>query len=382
MQVFRFPDLGEGLHEAQVVEWHVAEGDVVAADAPLISVETDKAATEVPAPWKGRIVKLCAAVGDTLRVGDEVVRFAGDGMTAHEAGLPPVAAAARPATGRPMPATGTLRRARAMPAVRMLAAELGLDLAGIGGTGPDGMVLARDLAAMMRGGGKASPAFAAMRPALEDEAGDTGWEVLSGPRRTMARNMEISHQQVAATTVHEEADIGGWSGNDDITVRLVRAVLQGVAAEPALNAWYDARRGRKLLNEVDLGIAVDTPDGLLVPALRNARGLDAGAVRSELDRLITGARERTLMVGELKGATITLTNYGMIAGLHSAPMVVPPQVAILGSGRVSERLVPGKEGPWVARVMPLSLGFDHRCVTGGEAARFIKAVIADLEKTR
>ena len=265
MQVFRFPDLGEGLHEAQVVEWHVAEGDVVAADAPLISVETDKAVTEVPAPWKGRIVKLCAAVGDTLRVGDEVVRFAGDGMTAHEAGLPPVAAAARPATGRPMPATGTLRRARAMPAVRMLAAELGLDLAGIGGTGPDGMVLARDLAAMMRGGGKASPAFAAMRPALEDEAGDTGWEVLSGPRRTMARNMEISHQQVAATTVHEEADIGGWSGNDDITVRLVRAVLQGVAAEPALNAWYDARRGRKLPNEVDLGIAVDTPDGLLVP---------------------------------------------------------------------------------------------------------------------
>jgi pyruvate dehydrogenase E2 component (dihydrolipoamide acetyltransferase) len=107
-----------------------------------------------------------------------------------------------------------------------------------------------------------------------------------------------------------------------------------------------------------------------------------GAIRTELDRLIAGARERTLMVGDLKGATMTLTNYGMIAGLHSAPMVVPPQVAILGSGRISERLVPGKKGPRVARVMPLSLGFDHRCVTGGEAARFIKAAIADLEKTK
>jgi pyruvate dehydrogenase E2 component (dihydrolipoamide acetyltransferase) len=280
-----------------------------------------------------------------------------------------------------MATTPKARRVRAMPAVRMLAGELGLDLTTIAGSGPQGMVLARDLAAASRSRGLALPVLADVPAPVAGEAGDAGWEILSGPRRTMARNMELSRQQVAATTVHEEADISGWTGADDITVRLVRAVLEGVAAEPALNAWFDARRGRKLLSEVDLGVAVDTSDGLLVPVLRNAGGRAGGEIRVELDRLIKGARERTLAASDLKGATMTLTNYGMIAGLLATPVVVPPQIAILGSGRISDRLVPGQKGPRVARIVPLSLTYDHRCVTGGEAARFIKAVIADLEKT-
>jgi pyruvate dehydrogenase E2 component (dihydrolipoamide acetyltransferase) len=381
MQVFRFPDLGEGLHEAQVVEWHVAEGDVVAADDPLVSVETDKAVTEVPAPWRGRIAKLCAAVGDTLLIGDEVVRYEDTGATPAAPEPPPAEPDARPRPDRRVATTPKMRRVRVMPAVRMLAGELGLDLAALAGSGPDGMVLARDLAATLRSRGTVAPVPVAAPAAVGDAGGEAGWEVLSGPRRTMARNMELSRQQVAATTVHEEADISGWTGSDDVTVRLVRAMVQGVAAEPALNAWFDARRGRKLLGEIDLGLAVDTSDGLLVPVLRNAGGRAGDEIRAELDRLIKGARERSLAAGELRGATITLTNYGMIAGLLATPVVVPPQIAILGSGRISDRLVPDQGGPRVARIVPLSLTYDHRCVTGGEAARFIKAVIADLEKT-
>jgi len=362
------------------VAWHVAEGDVVAADDPLISVETDKAVTEMPAPWKGRIVKLCAAVGDTLKVGDEVVRFEGDDVAEREATPVSPAATARTMPSQAIPATGSQRRVRAMPAVRMLAAELDLDLSGIEGTGPDGMVLARDLAAALRTSAMAPPVTTGLSPQSKGQGAGSGWEALSGPRRTMARNMELSHQQVAATTVHEEAAISEWAAGSDVTARLVRALLQGVAAEPALNGWFDARRGRKLSKAVDVGIAVDTRDGLLVPVLRDAGRFEAGPLRAELDRLLEGARGRTLMAHELNGATMTLSNYGMIAGLHATPVVVPPQIAILGCGRIGERLVPTPEGSRVARIMPLSLTYDHRCVTGGEAARFIRAVIADLEK--
>src|SRR3954470_2529376 len=162
MKAFHFPDLGEGLHEAQIVEWHVAEGDEVAADAPLLSVETDKAVTEVPAPWKGRIAKLCAAVGATIHVGDEVVRYEGDER-------PQATAAAQHQRAAPAETTPARRpsahaeRVRAMPAVRILIAELGLDLAGLAGSGPDGTILARDLAGLLRsrGGGSNRPSSVA-----------------------------------------------------------------------------------------------------------------------------------------------------------------------------------------------------------------------------
>lgn len=371
MQVFRFPDLGEGLHEAQIVEWHVAEGDTVAADDPLLAVETDKAVTEVPAPWKGRIVKLCAAVGDTIKVGDEVVRYEGTRAGA----LAPEQAAARPVATPPLEpspeVTGRAGRVRAMPAVRMLAEALGLDLSQVEGSGPEGLVLARDLAVAVRSAGPGA------RQGVEVES--SGWEALVGPRRTMARRMELSHREVAATTVHEEADVSGWGTDEDVTVRLIAALVRAAAAEPSLNGWFDAARGRKLMREVHLGLAVDTADGLLVPVLRDAGAHDAAGLRRELDRLVRGARERTLSAHELDGATITLTNYGMMAGLHATPVVVPPQIAILGSGRMGERLVPEASGFRRARIMPLSLTYDHRCITGGEAARFIKAVIAALE---
>jgi 2-oxoisovalerate dehydrogenase E2 component (dihydrolipoyl transacylase) len=374
MKAFLFPDLGEGLHEAQIVEWHVAEGDEVAADEPLLSVETDKAVTEVPAPWKGRIAKLCAAVGDTIQVGDVVVRYEGDDEVAtaaattgrHRAG--PVETAVRPSA-----ATG---RVRAMPAVRILAAELGIDLAGIAGSGPDGTVLARDLAGALSRPRRGATDLPSTVP---ENADDSGWQPLSGVRRSMARNMERSRAEIAPATVHEEADVSAWPRRTDVTARLVRALLAGIAAEPALNGWFDAVRGRRLHEALHLGVAVDIADGLVVPVLRDAGTVDARHLRSELDRLVEAARQRSLAPGELAGATMTLTNYGMIAGLHATPVVIPPQIAILGSGRIADRLKPAADGPRAARILPLSLTYDHRCVTGGEAARFLRAVIASLE---
>jgi 2-oxoisovalerate dehydrogenase E2 component (dihydrolipoyl transacylase) len=374
MKAFHFPDLGEGLHEAQVVEWHVAEGDEVAADDPLLSVETDKAVTEVPAPWKGRIAKLCAAVGDTIHVGDEVVRYEGEEL-AQPATATMQRKRAVPAEAPAQP-SASARRVRAMPAVRILAAELGLDLAGIAGSGPDGTVLARDLAGALRRGRSGATELPSSVP---EHADDAGWQPLSGVRRSMARNMERSRAEVAPATVHEEADVSAWVPGSDVTARLVRAILAGIAAEPALNGWFDGARGRKLQKELHLGVAVDIADGLVVPVLRDAGALDAGLLRSALNRLIEGARQRTLAPGDLVGATMTLTNYGMIAGLHATPVVIPPQIAILGSGRIGDRLRSGVDGPRVARILPLSLSYDHRCVTGGEAARFLRAVIASLE---
>jgi pyruvate dehydrogenase E2 component (dihydrolipoamide acetyltransferase) len=375
MRAFHFPDLGEGLHEAQVVEWHVAEGDEIAADDPLLSVETDKAVTEVPAPWKGRIAKLCAAVGDTIHVGEEIVRYEGE-----EQAMPAAVAlkqGAKPAEAPAQRPPAFAKRVRAMPAVRILAAEIGVDLAGIAGTGPDGTITARDLAGPLRTRAGGATGLPSKPPGDADEA---GWQPLSGVRRSMARNMERSRAEVAPATVHEEADVTAWAKGSDVTARLVRALVAGIAAEPALNGWFDDARGRKLHEELHLGIAVDIADGLVVPVLRDAGALDAGRLRSALDRLIEEARRRTLAPRDLIGATMTLSNYGMIAGLHATPVVIPPQIAILGSGRIADRLSSGGDGPRVARILPLSLTYDHRCVTGGEAARFLRAVIASLEE--
>ncbi len=381
MKTFVLPDLGEGLHEAEIVAWHVSAGDSVVEDDVIVSVETDKAVTEVPAPWSGTIARLCAEVGDVIKVGDAIVAYAGDD---DDDGAVPEA---RPSDARwtvagagtrvaaPQPGAGVA----VMPAVRLLAAEFDVALDGVTGTGPDGAILARDVAQAAKTRATHDTVAAGAEPGAPEtveEAAD--WEPLSGPRRTMARNMARAHAEVVPATVHEEADIGAWASDEDVTVRLVRALLAGVAAEPALNCWFDAQRGRLVHETVDVGIAVDTPAGLFVPPLRGTQGLAPSALRGELDRLVSGARNRSLSAGELKGATITLSNYGAIAGLHATPVVMPPQVAILGAGRSRAQVIAGDDGPVVGRVLPLSLSYDHRAVTGGEAARFIRAVVADL----
>jgi 2-oxoisovalerate dehydrogenase E2 component (dihydrolipoyl transacylase) len=196
----------------------------------------------------------------------------------------------------------------------------------------------------------------------------------------MAQRMAVANAKLVRTTVTDEADIEDWVTGEDTTIRLVRAIAAACKAEPALNAWYNSAAGeRRLIKRIDLGIAVDTDGGLIVPVLRNIAERDAKDLRLGLDRMRAAALARAIPPEELRGATITLSNFGMIGGRYANLVVVPPQVAIIGAGRAAQRVLAHRGQPAVRRALPLSLTFDHRVVTGGEAARFLVALKADLE---
>ncbi len=370
MRTFRLPDLGEGLTEAELVAWHVAVGQHVVKEQPLVSVETDKAVVEIPSPQAGRIAKLYGAPGEHLAVGAPLVEFeegvpTDAGAIVGEIGGAPGAAAAPQPLARPTsPAGGAVK---AMPAVRALAKELGVDLARVSPSGLAGQITREDV-----------ERAAAVRPVVGE-----GYELLSGIRRAMARNMARSRAEVVPTTVTDEADVEAWPEGTDVTARLVRALVASSRAVPSVNAWYDGKAlARRVHQAVHVGIALDTEDGLIVPVLRDAQTRDLAGLRRELEELKQAAHARTASLEALRGATITLSNFGTLGGRHAALVIVPPQVAILGAGRITPQAVAQDGRPAVRRRLPLSLTFDHRAVAGGEAARFLAAVIADLEAPR
>ena len=360
MSTFVLPDLGEGLQEAELVAWHVGEGDHVVADQPLVSVETEKAVVEVPSPQDGKIARLCVQPGERVKVGGPLVEFE-EGPRADTGTIVGELAAAPPPVLPPAPQVPAVRAA---PAVRALAQRLGVDLAEITASGPGGAVTSADVERAARAQTAAGPV-----------------EPLAGVRRAMAVNMARSHAEIVPATVSDEADIAAWAPQSDVTIRLARAIAAGCAASPGLNAWYDGRTmERRLLKQIDLGLAVDTEDGLFVPVLRNIGGRDAADLRRGIEAMKKDVRARKVPVAELRGQTITLSNFGMFAGRFAALVIVPPQVAILGAGRITERPVVADGKVAAHRILPLSLTFDHRAVTGGEAAQFLKAAIEDLEK--
>jgi pyruvate dehydrogenase E2 component (dihydrolipoamide acetyltransferase) len=206
-------------------------------------------------------------------------------------------------------------------------------------------------------------------------------ESLRGLRLAMARNMDAARREVAPATIMDDADIEAWPSGSDVTVRLIRALVAGCQAEPGLNAWYDSHSmTRRLIPQIDVGVAIDVDDGLLVAVLRDAAARDAGNLRQGLERLHADAIARTIKPEELRGHSIVLSNFGMIGGRYAIPVVTPPTVAILGAGRARKQLVPVNDAAALRRMLPLSLTFDHRVVTGAEATRFLVAVIADLER--
>ena len=366
MRQFNLPDLGEGLEEAEIVAWHVNEGDHVVADQPLLSVETDKAVVEVPSPQSGRIARLFGSKGDLVKVGAPLVEFAegaqeDTGTVVGEIDRGERAAAAVAPSAEP----ARPRALAVLPAIRALARKLDVDLNVVQATGPGGTITRADVERAAKSLVDAGPA-----------------EPLRGMRRAMSQRMATAHAEVARTTVTEEADIEAWKKGDDITIRLVRAIAAAAKAEPSLNAWYNALAGeRRLIKRIDIGIAVDIEGGLIVPVLRNVGERDAKDLRAGLDRMRADAAARSIPPEELRGATITLSNFGMIGGRFANLVVVPPQVAIVGAGRVGQRVLAHEGQPAVRRVVPLSLTFDHRVVTGGEAARFLVALKSDLERT-
>ncbi|MBS0557709.1 MAG: 2-oxo acid dehydrogenase subunit E2 [Proteobacteria bacterium] len=318
---------------------------------------------------------------------------------------------------------------KAVPAVRAMARKLGVDLARVAPSGADGAVTMQDVknaaaAGTARfspspqplphqGGGAsssgsaragASPSPLAGEGAARSAAGEgvprtalsasgqpmrtappSAQQVygqpdqLKGVRRNMARVMADAHAQVVPTTIVDDADLHEWIGKQDITARLIRAIVFACKTVPALNAWFDGKNLTRTLHpHVDIGIAVDTDDGLFVPALRNADVMDATGIRAAIKRLRTSVEDRSIPASELSGYTISLSNFGMFAGRYASPVVVPPCVAIIGAGKLSHDVVAVIGGIEVHRRMPISLTFDHRACTGGEAARFLKALLDDL----
>jgi 2-oxoisovalerate dehydrogenase E2 component (dihydrolipoyl transacylase) len=380
---FNLPDLGEGLPEAEIVKWHVREGERVEVDQPMLSVETAKAVVEVPSPYTGTIAKLHAQPGDTVQTGKPLVDFE------LAAGSRPSARAAPSSEGMVvghMASTdeelvdrailGTDRRraggkVRAAPAVRILAKRLGVELAGCKATGRHGLVSVDDVLARANVGGMRAVAV----------EGITDADKLRGPRKAMALSMAASRDEVAMCTVFDDADIEAWHGRGDITARLIRAIVAAIRAEPGLNAWFDpAGPARKLMQEIHLAIAVDTSDGLIVPVLRDVGNHSPERIRELLDEMKTRTRTRTIAPEEMRGYTFTLSNFGTMAGRYATPLVVPPTVAILGAGKLQRDVIAGAAAPEIHTRLPLSLTFDHRCITGGEACRFMAALIDDLRQ--
>ncbi|MGA9855644.1 MAG: dihydrolipoamide acetyltransferase family protein [Gammaproteobacteria bacterium] len=413
MKTFNLPDLGEGLQDAEIVNWHVKVGDVVKVDQPLLSVETAKAVVDVPSPWAGKILKLHGKAGDIIPTHAALVEFdiaGGDAPSAKSAAKITQASSAQTKsqpiaedsgtvvgnmpTGNELVAeTAIIRKkhkqgpvhVKALPSARILAKQLGVDLAACEATGKNETVTADDV--------RRSAADHASAPATPAPA--TRWELppprtdikygvaepLRGPRRTMHASMTRARNEVMECTLFDDADIHNWTPGHDITVRILRAIVAGCRAEPELNAWYDGEKLERTLHErVDVAMAVDTPDGLIVPVLRDAGRKDAQQLRADLNRIKETTRKRTVAPADMKDATITLSNFGMMAGRYATPVVVPPQVAILGTGGLRHDVVPVLGGVEVHKRIPLSITFDHRCITGGTACRWLAAVIADLQK--
>ena len=296
---------------------------------------------------------------------------------------------------------------KAMPAVRAMAKKLGVDLSRVRASGADGAVTMQDVKqaaadGSARGTTTAAPArttapVAAAAPVANPQRtalSATGKpmrtqppgvsvsgqpEQLKGVRRNMARVMADAHAKVVPTTLSDDADVHAWTPGNDMTGRLVRAIVRACKTVPAMNAWFDGEKLTRTLHpHVDIGIAVDTDDGLFVPALRNADLLEAGTVRESINRLRAQVEDRSIPPSELTGYTISLSNFGMFAGRYATPVVVPPCVAIVAAGRARHQVTPVMGGFESHKVIPLSVTFDHRACTGGEAARFLKALIDDL----
>ena len=370
MKYFKLPDLGEGLPEAEIVEWHIKVGDTVEVDQTLVSVETAKAIVEVPSPEAGVIAKLFGEAGDIIHTGEPLLAFEGEGDDSGTV-VGELKGSEKGEEGSRedqfiIGAAASSKRARAnraTPGVRALAERLGVSLEAIKGSGPGGLITNDDVH---------------RQASHQKQLGEA--EGLRGPRRTMAKNMALSHAQVVPVSIFEDADIHDWPKGTDITMRLVQALAHACEASPALNCWFDGDNlSRRLLDEVHIGIAVDTPEGLFVPVLRDVNHRTMDDLRQGLENLREAVATRKIPPKEMQGATITLSNFGTMTGQYANPIVSPPQVAIVGAGKIREKVVPHEGKPAVRRIMPLSVTFDHRSATGGEASRFMAGLVDSLQ---
>ena len=348
---FRLPDLGEGLTEGEIARWLVQEGQEIAEDDPLVEIATDKTTVEIPSPAGGVVSKILVAEGDVVPVGTVLVVITGNGAVAEPA--PRQAAPPRPKDDK----------VRATPLVRRLAQELGVDLATVAGTGPQGRITEQDV----RGLGVA--------PATTGERR----EPIRGVKRQMFEHLTRAHREIPPVTWVEQCDFTGVELKLLLPL-VLKAVAESLQEFPELNARVD---GDELvyLERYDLGVAVQTEQGLVVPVVRDCDSRSVDDLDTEVKRLAEAAHAGKLTPEELRGGTFTVTSAGKSAGLFTTPLINHPQVAILGVYRIADRPVVRDGEVAVRRMGNVSVTFDHRVIDGKRAADFGLAVIARLERS-
>ncbi len=387
---FRFPDVGEGITEGEVVRWAVAEGDSVAVDQALGEIETDKAVVEIPSPFAGTVLKLHFKPKDIVKVGQVLVTIGekGEAVTGAAAataapGVPVVAAAgAAPSPGRVILAT---------PAVRKLAGELGVDPASVPGTGPGGRITEEDVRGARETAGK--------KPEVRIKAkfdfyGALDRIPLRGIRRATARRLTESIRKAVHVTHFDEADAAGLVAlrkklKPEAEAKglkltylpfIVRAVVEALKLHPMLNAMVDDEAEEIVVKKYyNIGVAVDVPDGLIVPVIKAADMKTVFEIAGDIQSLADAARKRTLDLADLKGGTFSITNVGAIGGDAATPIINYPETAILATMRIGERVRAVNGAVVVRTILPLCLSFDHRVIDGAEAARFSRDLVRLLE---
>jgi len=392
---FRFPDVGEGITEGEIVRWLVQEGDQVQADQALAEIETDKAVVEMPSPYAGTVLKLHFKEKDLVKVGQALVTIGEKGeVPAEAAPAASVAAAPRavPAPAAIATAPETPGEVLATPKVRALAKELGVAIGSVRGTGPGGRVTEDDVRAFR-------PAPAAKAPAVKVKAkydlyGGLERIPLRGVRRATAKKMRESLDHAAHVTHCDEADAGPLEAlrqkmRPEIAAAgakltylpfIVKALIEALKLHPTLNATLDEDESEIVVKKYyNIGIAVDVPDGLIVPVLKMADQKPVAAIAAEIQALAKAARERTLDLADLKGGTFSITNVGVIGGDFATPIINYPEVAILATMKIADRARVAGGAVVVRKTLPLCLAFDHRVVDGAEAARFTKDLVRFLE---
>jgi pyruvate dehydrogenase E2 component (dihydrolipoamide acetyltransferase) len=426
---FKFPDIGEGLTEGEIVRWLVKEGDEIKEGEPLVEVETDKALAEIPAPRTGVILKILAKEKEVVKVGQVIVVIGEKGETLAAAPpkpsvgvvgeleeapeeapaaaekVPPRKAAeevpprakvekevGRPTPEKPTPAG---ERALATPAIRALARELGVDINKVQGTGPEGRVLEKDLRQAAEAKAKPAEEVKEIKKARKyDLYGFVERIPLRGVRRSIAKAMVKSIYTAPHVSAMDDADVTElWrirekekkvaeSKGIKLTILpfIIKAVVTGLTDHPYLNATLDDENEEIVLKKyINIGLATDTPEGLMVPVVKLAKEKSIFELAQELTQLTEKARNRTIDLADLKGGTFTITNYGAVRGIYGTPIINHPEVAILGVGRIQDRPVIRDGKVVVRKILPLSISFDHRVVDGAEAARFLNTVILRLE---
>ncbi len=414
MKPFKLPDLGEGLQEAELVEWQVAVGDAVEVDQVIVVVETAKAVVELPSPVEAVISRLCAKAGDTIHVGEVLVEFDGaeessvsvvgklqdsdedqasDISFDHLECSEPVNMVGRPKVNKHAVSNAAVAKTMAAGSEGKGHAAL-VEAEGAKSdrtqllAPPDIVAFARKLGleqvlSSYPYGELSKSELVRIKERSQDIGAGDGKDPivrLSGSRKVMAQAMAKSNQEVPSVSLFEDADIGHWTAKADLTVRLVRALIEACKASPVLNAWFDQdNMSIQVFDDIHVGIAVNSEDGLFVPVLRNAQALGDAEIRQLIDKLRAQVRERSIKPQKLLGATISLSNFGTLSGRYATPIIVPPQVAIVGVGKKREALVPKQGKACITTLLPISLSFDHRAATGAEAAAFLSSFIDSLQ---